>query len=105
MTATDDDVTLDPDKVRQVIALAWSGLAPDDQLARIQYDQARGIRGCTMERHGNEVQFTRGGRTLAVASLDVLTGDEPLPPGQFMPEAPDDIAELDDDNTIGGDDE
>jgi hypothetical protein len=52
---------------------------------------------CTPTPTTTVVEFRWGGCTLALAPLDVLTGDQPLV-GQFVAEVPDDLAELDEDD-------
>jgi hypothetical protein len=86
-----DMPTLNAYKVRQLIADTWAQLSPEDRAERVAYDIAHGIPGVTMHPSVGEVEFRRGGRTLAVASLDVLTGEEPLPAGEFIAEIPDTV--------------
>jgi hypothetical protein len=89
---TDNDMPdLNPDKVRKLIADAWARLSPEDRAERVAYDIEHGIPGVTMHPSVGELEFRRGGRTLAVASLDVLTGEEPLPEGDFISELPDTV--------------
>jgi hypothetical protein len=81
-----DQPDLNPQKVQQLLADAWNGLDPADRAERIAYDNAHGISGTTMYPRGKAIEFVRGGRTLAMVDCDLLTGDEPLPPGEFVPD-------------------
>jgi hypothetical protein len=89
---TDDN--LNPDRVRAVIGDAWARLSPQDRAERIAYDKAHNVLGVTMHTHGDSIEFVRGGRTLAAVHRDVLTGDAPLPSGEFVPEPEDMDAEI-----------
>jgi hypothetical protein len=91
---------LNPDKVRQLIADAWSRLSPQDQAERNRFDIDHGIRGVTMHPDGDLIEFRRGGRTLALVHRDVLCDDGPLDvEGEFIPDNLDvQIEQLSDDD-------
>jgi hypothetical protein len=77
-TMTDMTDNLNPRKVQQLLTDAWNGLDPQDRAEREAYDQLHGIAGVTMKPDGDLIEFTRGGRTLALIHRDDLCGDGPL---------------------------
>jgi len=89
---------LNPEKVRAVIADAWSALDPADRAERIAYDLEHDVAGVTMHPQGEAVEFVRGGRTLAIVERELLTGDGPLnAAAEFMPDSdglPDTVDEM-----------
>ncbi|OBK74857.1 hypothetical protein [Mycobacterium sp. 1274761.0] len=99
---------LNPEKVRQLIANAWSALDPADRAERFAHDIEHGVPGVTMHPQGEAIEFVRGGRTLALVHRDLLCGDGPLDAdAEFVADDIDADIErlLDEDNTNGGDNE
>jgi hypothetical protein len=81
-------------KVRRVIAEAVEGLDPSDRDERIAYCRETGEHGVRAQVEGDGVEFTWGGRTLAVVERALLTDDDlELVPGQRIEGVPDTVPE------------
>jgi hypothetical protein len=82
------------EKVRQVIAEAIAGLDPDDRAERIAYCREHDEHGVRAKVEGEGVEFTWGGKLLAVVERALLTNDDlEMVAGQRIEPVPDTIPE------------
>jgi hypothetical protein len=81
-------------KVQQLLTEAIEGLDPADRAERIAYCREHDEHGARAVRDGDGVEFSWGGRLLAVVEAELLTDDElELPAGQRIEGVPDTVPE------------